>query len=117
MTDPAAVGRMLLDKTYQGDLAGTATGEMLAVRTAQKDSAGYVAIERVTATLAGRSGTFALQHWGMMTRGAPDLRISVIPDSGTGGLAGLTGTMTIDIQPGGKHFYEFTYTLPPAGEP
>jgi hypothetical protein len=113
-TDPAAVGRMTLDKTYHGDLSGTAKGEMLAVRTAQQDSAGYVAIERVTATLAGRKGTFALQHWGMMTRGARDLRISVIADSGTGELTGLTGTMNIDIQPGGKHFYEFTYALPAA---
>jgi hypothetical protein len=114
MTDPTAVGRMLLDKTYHGDLAGTAKGEMIAVRTAQQDSAGYVAIERVTGTLAGRSGTFALQHWGMMNRGARDLRISVIPDSGTGDLVGLSGTMNIDIQPGGKHFYELTYALPPA---
>ena len=114
LTDPTAVGRMLLDKTYHGDLAGTAKGEMIAVRTAQQDSAGYVAIERVTGTIAGRSGTFALQHWGMMTRGARDLRISVIPDSGTGDLAGLSGTMNIDIQAGGKHFYELTYVLPPA---
>ncbi len=89
---------------------------MLAVRTAVAGSAGYVAIERVTGTLAGRTGTFALQHWGMMDKGAPDLKISVIPDSGTGDLAGLAGTMTIDIQPGGKHFYAFTYTLPPAAK-
>ena len=114
--DPTAVGRMSLDKTFHGDLAGTSVGEMLAVRTAVAGSAGYVAIERVTGTLAGRTGTFALQHWGMMDKGAPDLKISVIPDSGTGDLAGLAGTMTIDIQPGGKHFYAFTYTLPPAAK-
>jgi hypothetical protein len=113
-TDPAAVGRMALDKTFHGDLDATSVGEMLALRTAVANSAGYVAIERVTGTLAGRKGTFALQHWGMMDNGAQDLRISVIPDSATGDLAGLTGTMTIDIQPGGKHFYAFTYTLPPA---
>jgi hypothetical protein len=111
-TDPTAVGRMTLDKTFRGDLEATSAGEMLAVRTAVAGSAGYVAIERVSGTLAGRTGTFALQHWGVMDKGAPDLRISVIPDSGTGQLAGLTGTMTIDIQPGGKHFYTFTYTLP-----
>ena len=81
-TDPTAVGRMSLDKTFHGDLAGTSVGEMLAVRTAVSGSAGYVAIERVTGTLAGRTGTFALQHWGMMDKGAPDLKISVIPDSG-----------------------------------
>ena len=89
---------------------------MLAVRTAVAGSAGYVAIERVTGTLAGRTGTFALQHWGMMDKGTPDLKISVIPDSATGDLTGLAGTMTIDIQPGGKHFYDFTYTLPPAAK-
>lgn len=115
-TDPTAVGRMTLDKAFRGDLEATSVGEMLAVRTAVANSAGYVAIERVTGTLAGRKGTFALQHWGMMDHGAQDLRIAVIPDSATGELAGLTGTMTIDIQPGGKHFYAFTYRLPPAGK-
>ena len=114
-TDPTAVGRMTLDKTFHGDLEATSAGEMLAVRTAVAGSAGYVAIERVSGTLAGRTGTFALQHWGIMDNGAPDLRIAVVPDSGTGQLAGLAGTMTIDIQPGGKHFYTFTYTLPQAG--
>ena len=114
--DPAAVGRMSLDKTFHGDLAGTSVGEMLAVRTAVAGSAGYVAIERVTGTLAGRTGTFALQHWGMMDKGTPDLKISVIPDSATGDLSGLAGTMTIDIQPGGKHFYVFDYALPPAAK-
>ena len=115
-TDPTAVGRMTLDKTFHGDIEATSIGEMLAVRTAVAVSAGYVAIERVSGTLAGRTGTFALQHWGIMDKNTPDLRISVIPDSGTGQLAGLTGTMTIDIQPGGKHFYTFTYTLPQAGQ-
>ena len=115
-TDPTAVGRMTLDKTFHGDIEATSSGEMLAVRTAVAGSAGYVAIERVSGTLAGRTGTFALQHWGIMDKNAPDLRIAVIPDSGTGQLAGLTGTMTIDIQPGGKHFYAFTYTLPQAGQ-
>jgi hypothetical protein len=112
--EAAGVGRMSLDKTYHGELAGTSLGEMLSVLTAQEGSAGYVAIERVTATLAGRKGTFALQHSATMARGRPDLTIVVIPDSATGELTGLTGRMTIDIQPGGKHFYEFAYTLPPA---
>jgi hypothetical protein len=111
-TDP--VGRFTLDKAYHGDLEATALGEMLAFGTAVKGSAGYVAIEKVTGTLAGRSGTFALQHWGVMDKGTPELRIMVVPDSGTGDLTGLTGTMTIDIQPDGKHFYGFTYTLPPS---
>ena len=111
--DPTAVGRMTLDKTWHGDLEGTSAGEMLAVRTAEPASAGYVAIERVTGTLAGRKGTFALQHSGLMNKGKPDLTIVVVPDSGTDGLSGISGRMTIDIQPGGKHFYELTYTLPP----
>ena len=114
--DPTAVGRMSLDKTFHGDLDASSAGEMLAVRTAVANSAGYVAIERVTGTLAGRKGTFALQHWGMMANGAQDLRISVIPDSATGELAGLGGTMTIDIQPGGKRCYTFSYTLPRSGK-
>jgi hypothetical protein len=115
-TDPAAVGRMSLDKTFHGDLEGTSIGEMLGVRTAIANSAGYVALERVTGSLAGRTGTFALQHWGMMDKGAPELKIAVVADSGTGELAGLAGSMTIDIQPGGKHFYAFTYTLPPTSK-
>ena len=73
-------------------------------------SAGYVAMERVNGKLHGRNGTFALQHSGTMTRGAPQLIITVVPDSGTGELAGLSGKMTINIVDG-KHFYEFDYTL------
>jgi hypothetical protein len=112
--EAAQIGRFSLDKTYHGDLTATAAGEMLAVMTAEKGSAGYTAIERVTGTLAGRKGTFALQHSATMNRGTPDLTIVVIPDSGTDGLAGLTGRMQIRIEAGGKHFYDFTYALPPA---
>lgn len=109
----APVGRMSLDKTYHGDLEGTAQGEFLAAMTPVEGSAGYVAIERVTGTLHGRSGTFMLQHSGTMARGAQSLSITVVPDSGTGDLTGLAGTMRI-IQEGGKHAYELDYTLPPA---
>jgi hypothetical protein len=112
-TDEPTVGRLTLDKQYRGDLAATGRGEMLAVRTAVEGSAGYVAMERVAGTLAGRSGSFALQHSGTMDRGAPSLTITVVPDSGTEGLAGLAGTMRIRIE-GGKHFYDFDYTLPAA---
>ena len=107
----APVGRMSLDKVFHGDLEGTSKGEMLAAMTAVEGSAGYVAIERVTGTLAGRTGTFLLQHSGIMSRGAPSLVITVVPDSGTGELEGLAGTMNIIIA-GGKHSYEFDYTLP-----
>lgn len=109
----ANLGRMSIDKQFQGDLQGTSKGEMLAAMTPVEGSAGYVAMERVTGTLAGRAGTFVLQHSGTMNRGAPSLVISVVPDSGTDGLAGLAGTMTIVVA-GGRHSYEMEYTLPPA---
>ena len=107
----ASLSRMTIDKEFHGDLEGTSKGQMLAAATAVKDSAGYVAIELVTATLAGRSGSFVLQHSGTMNRGASHLSITVVPDSGTGALAGLTGTMAITIT-AGKHFYDFDYALP-----
>jgi flagellar basal body rod protein FlgG len=106
----AAVGRMTLDKQFHGALEATSQGEMLAIQGGVKGSAGYVAMERVTGTLQGRSGSFALQHNGTMTRGEPQLVITVVPDSGTGELAGLSGRMTIDIS-GGKHSYGFEYTI------
>jgi len=106
----ATLGRMSIDKQFHGDLEATSKGEMLTAGTSVKGSAGYVAIERVSGTLHGRSGTFALQHSGTMTRGAPQLTITVVPDSGTGQLAGLAGKMTIDIADG-KHSYDFEYTL------
>lgn len=103
-------GRLSLDKTFRGDLEATSRGEMLAATTAVKGSAGYVAIEEVSGTLAGRRGTFVLQHHGLMNRGAPQLMVTVVPDSGTEELTGLTGTMTIDIRDG-KHFYRLEYAL------
>jgi len=105
-------GRMSLRKVFSGDLSGTGIGEMLMAGTAVKGSAGYVAIERVTATLHGRTGSFALQHSGSMTRGAPQLSVTVVPDSGTDQLAGLAGTLNI-IVADGQHRYEFDYVLQP----
>jgi len=104
------LGRMSIDKRFQGDLEGTGKGEMLTAGTDVEGSAGYVAIERVTGTLHGRSGSFVLQHSGTMTRGAPQLTITVVPDSGTGQLAGLAGELAIRIADG-KHFYDFEYTF------
>jgi hypothetical protein len=106
----AAVGRLVIDKQFHGDLEATSKGQMLAVRSAVDGSAGYVAMEQVTGTLHGRTGTFALQHSGTMTRGTPLLTVSVVPDSGTGDLVGLAGTMKIIIA-GGKHSYELEYQL------
>lgn len=105
--------RMSIDKQFHGDIQGASKGQMLAAMTGVEGSAGYVAMELVTGTLAGRSGTFVLQHSGTMNRGAPSLTITVVPDSGTGELAGLEGTMTIEIV-NGQHSYELEYTLPAA---
>jgi hypothetical protein len=101
---------MLINKQFHGDLTGTSEGQMLTALTSVKDSAGYVAIERVNGVLNGREGGFVLQHSGTMTRGEQQLTITVVPDSGTDQLAGLTGGMTIKIADG-KHYYEFEYSL------
>ena len=104
------LGRHALDKAYHGSLEATGIGEMLSAGTATPGSAGYVALEKVTGTLDGRSGSFYLMHWGVMNRGAPTLTIEVIPDSGTDDLAGLTGRMQIVIAEG-KHSYVFDYDI------
>jgi hypothetical protein len=104
---------MAIDKQYHGELEGQGVGEMLSAMTTTEGSAGYVAVERVTGTLHGRRGSFVVQHSGTMARGAQSLSISVVPDSGTGELAGIAGTMRIRIEER-KHFYEFDYILPQA---
>lgn len=106
-----APGRMALEKTFEGDLEGTSRGQMLTAMTTTPGSAGYVAIEQITGQLAGRAGTFVLQHSGTMTEGQQQLSIEVVPRSGTGDLEGLTGTMEIRIEDG-QHFYVFDYSLP-----
>jgi hypothetical protein len=104
------MGMMTLDKHYHGDLDGTAKGRMLTGMTEVKGSAAYVAIERVSGKLKGREGTFLLYHTGVMNKGTPSMDIRVVPDSGTGELAGIEGTMHIKIA-GGKHYYRFEYRL------
>ncbi|MBZ5533240.1 MAG: DUF3224 domain-containing protein [Acidobacteriia bacterium] len=106
-----SLGRLTIDKQIHGDLEATSVGQMLTATTAVKGSAGYVAMEKVTGTLQGRSGSFILQHSGTMAGGAQQLNITVVPDSGTGQLVGLTGRMNIIIADG-KHSYDFEYTLP-----
>ncbi len=108
--DNSALGRMAIDKVFHGDLEATSRGQMLAAGTAVDGSAAYSALERVTGTLHGKAGSFVLQHTGIMNRGAPSLTITVVPDSGTGSLAGLTGSMGIIIE-GGRHSYVFDYDL------
>lgn len=105
--DPS-VGRMSIEKQFFGDLDASSKGQMFAVRTAVSGSAGYVAMEHVIGTLQGRTGSFALQHNGTMTRGEKQLSITVVPDSGTDQLTGISGTMGIEIVDG-KHFYSFDY--------
>ncbi len=109
-----AIGRMLIDKQFHGDLEASSKGTMLATGTGAKGSSGgYVALEVVTGTLKGRAGSFVLQHSATMNRGVPQLSVTVVPDSGTGQLTGLAGTMNINIADG-KHSYDFRYTLPEA---
>jgi hypothetical protein len=112
--DGLTVGRIALDKQFAGDLEGTSKGEMMTAETSVEGSGGYVAIERIDGTLRGRKGTFVLLHQGTMKRGGDfKLTITVVPDSGTGQLVGLAGTMAIIVKDG-KHSYEFDYALPEA---
>ena len=107
----ANFSRLTIDKRFHGDLEGTSKGEMLATQTDMPGSAGYVAMERVTGKLQGRSGSFVLQHSATMSRGTPVAAISVVPDSGTGELRGLAGTMTITVASDGTHAYQFDYRI------
>ncbi|MDP1860146.1 MAG: DUF3224 domain-containing protein [Gemmatimonadaceae bacterium] len=106
----ATIARLSLEKHFHGDLNASSKGTMLAASTGVPNSAGYVALEWVRGSLAGRKGTFVLQHSGTMNRGAPQLVISVVPDSGTEELVGLLGTMVILVADG-KHSYEFEYGI------
>jgi hypothetical protein len=105
------IGRMALSKQFHGDLTATSLGQMLASSsTSVKGSAGYVAMERVDGTLLGQRGSFVLQHSSTMNRGVPTQNITVVPDTGTDELVGLTGRMTIDIIEK-KHYYDFEFEL------
>ena len=106
-----AIGRMTIDKQFHGGLEATSKGEMLSFSSSMPGSAGYVAMELVTGSLAGRKGSFVLQHSATMDRGKPELSITVVPDTGTGELEGLCGRMVIIIDADGKHSYEFDYTI------
>lgn len=110
---PGGVAQFRLDKSFKGDLAGTSQGVMMSAGDPAKGSAGYVAMEMVAATLAGRAGGFALQHNGTMAAGGQQLDIAIVPGSGSGALAGISGRMTIRIE-GRVHHYSLSYALPAA---
>ena len=105
------LGRLRINKEFQGDLSGIGIGQMLSARTAISNSAGYVAIEQVSGALHGREGSFVLQHSSSMVRGQPQQSVTVVADSGTGALEGLTGSMVIN-NVAGAHSYVFDYSLP-----
>lgn len=111
-SDDPLLARMMLDKQYHGDLDANGKGQMLTAGSPAKGAGGYVAIEKVTGTLNGRSGSFVLQHSGTMVNNTPQLTITIVPESGTGQLEGIAGKMTIIIAPAGKHSYNLEYTLP-----
>jgi hypothetical protein len=104
------LGRMSIEKVWNGELKGKSKGEMLSAMTSVKGSAGYVAIEQVTGSLSGKKGSFVLQHYGTMDKGQDRLVLEVVPDSGTGELKGLTGKMDIRIE-GDTHYYDFEFEL------
>lgn len=111
VADPL-LARLLIAKQFHGDLDALGKGQMLSAGTAEKGSAGYVAIEQVSGTLGGKTGSFVLQHNATLDRGKPRLQIIVVPDSGTGELVGISGKMSVEVAPDGAHSYEFDYELP-----
>jgi hypothetical protein len=109
-SEGTSLGRMSIDKTFQGDLAGQSLGQMLTAITAVEGSAGYVAIEQVSGSLHGKQGTFVLQHFGITNASGQRLVLEVVPDSGTAELVGVAGTMIIQNEEG-QHSYLFDYTM------
>lgn len=109
--EDAGLSRLSIEKELRGDLQGNGRGQMLASNVDAQGSGAYVAIERITGTLEGKTGSFVLLHRGVMTKGVPDLSVTIVPDSGTGGFAGISGTFKIIIE-GKKHSYELEYSLP-----
>lgn len=109
--DGVSLGHVSMSKTFHGDLTATGVVHLVVVSTPVAESKSYVAVERVEGVLQGRKGTFVVQHNAVSDRGRQSLRVSVVPDSGTGELTGLRGEMTIDVAPDGAHSYVFDYTL------
>ncbi len=109
--DGANLGRLLIDKVFRGELEGSSKGEMLSVMTKVQGSGGYVAIEQFVGSLQGKTGSFVLQHYGVMADGKDSLILEVVPNSGSGELSSIEGKMAINID-NGQHYYEFDYKLP-----
>ena len=103
--------RMSIDKQFHGDLAATSVGQMMAGGNEANGARVYVALETVTGSLKGKSGSFVLAHRGTMTKDTQDLSVIIVPESGTDELTGIAGELDIDIR-GGEHFYTLNYTLP-----
>jgi hypothetical protein len=108
--DGLVLARTSFVKAFRGDLQANSSVEMLSAGTPTQGSAAYVALERVSGWLGGRQGNFVLTHLGVMNRGDASLSLAVVPDSGTGGLTGLLGQMTIEVRDG-VHYYRFEYSL------
>lgn len=108
--DNAQFGRMSLDKTFSGDLAGSSVGEMLSCRLVTAGAAGYVALEQFTGTLKGQHGSFVMQHYGVMSEAGQHLTLEILPGSGTGDLSSISGSVQIDIVDG-VHYYTLDYDL------
>ena len=104
------LGRMFIDKTFNGELSAQSKGEMLTASSAVPGSAGYVAIEQVIGDLSGRKGSFVLQHYGRMDKDKNYLLLEVVPGSGTGELKGMKGNMNIRIE-NTHHFYDLDYEI------
>jgi len=105
----APAGRMLIEKTYHGDLRGSAVGQMLSKRT-DEGVAVYSAIEEFSGVLDGKTGTFTLSHYGIMSAQGQELKIEIIPSSGTDELKGITGSLEL-IMEGGVHNYTLNYHI------
>ncbi|MDE2753337.1 MAG: DUF3224 domain-containing protein [Gemmatimonadota bacterium] len=109
--DGNKLGRNVVRKEFSGDMVGTSEAQMTAAYTGTPGSAGYVAIEHFTGSVEGRSGSLVLQHSGIMAKGEAELTVRIVPDSGTGELKGISGTLEIDNSDG-KHSYVLDYELP-----
>ena len=106
--DGLQLSRNVVRKEFSGDIVGTSEAQMIAAFTGTPGSAGYVAIEHFEGLVDGKSGSFVLQHSGVINRGDAQLTVTIVPDSGTGELVRISGTLEIDND-GGQHSYNFDY--------